>query len=110
MRNVPISAPAELAARCRDYPSSSASVDEGAAMAAEPKWQQDSSDHADEWTDEDEMEWQEANASRFAPDDRQLGQILGLFSIGLGLAEVLAPRALGRAIGVGDHPAIMRMV
>jgi uncharacterized membrane protein len=79
-------------------------------MAAEPKWQQDSSDHPDEWTDEDEIEWQEANASRFAPDDRQLGQILGLFSIGLGLAELLAPRAVGRAVGVGDHPAIMRMV
>jgi len=44
-------------------------------MAAEPKWQQDFSDHPDEWTDEDEIEWQEANASRFAPDDRQLGQI-----------------------------------
>jgi uncharacterized membrane protein len=56
------------------------------------------------------MELQEANASRCAPDDRQLGQILGLFSIGLGLAELLAPRAVGRAIGVGDHPAIMRMV
>ena len=79
-------------------------------MAAEPKWQQDYSDHPDEWTDEDEIEWQEANASRFAPDDRQLGQILGLFSIGLGLAELLAPRAVGRAIGVGDHPAIVRMV
>jgi uncharacterized membrane protein len=79
-------------------------------MAAEPKWQQDYSDHPDEWTDEDEIEWQEANASRFAPDDRQLGQILGLFSIGLGLAELLAPRAVGRAIGVGDHPAVMRMV
>src|ERR1043165_5144357 len=79
-------------------------------MAAEPRWQQDFSDHPDEWTDADEMEWQEANESRFAPDDRQLGQILGLFSIGLGLAEVLAPRALGRAIGVGDHPSIMRMV
>jgi uncharacterized membrane protein len=79
-------------------------------MAAEPKWQQDYSDHPDEWTDQDEIEWQEANASRFAPDDRQLGQILGLFSIGLGLAELLAPRAVGRAIGVGDHPAIVRMV
>ena len=79
-------------------------------MAAEPKWQHDFSDHPDEWTDEDEIEWQEANASRFAPDDRQLGQILGLLSVGLGLAQVLAPRALGRAIGVGDHPAIMRMV
>ena len=79
-------------------------------MAAEPKWQEDSSDHPDEWTDEDEAEWQEANASRFAPDDRQLGQILGWFSVGLGLAELLAPRAVGRAIGVGDHPAIMRMI
>jgi uncharacterized membrane protein len=79
-------------------------------VAAEPKWQHDISDHPDEWTDEDEMEWQEANASRFAPDDRQLGQILGLFSIGLGLAELIAPRAVGRAIGVGEHPAIMRMV
>jgi uncharacterized membrane protein len=29
---------------------------------------------------------------------------LGWFSIGLGLAEVLAPRALGRAIGVGYAP------
>ena len=78
-------------------------------MAA--KWQQDfSSEHPDEWTDEDELEWQEANASRFAPDDRQLGQILGVVSIGLGLAQLLAPRAVGRAIGVGDHPAIIRMV
>jgi uncharacterized membrane protein len=79
-------------------------------MAAEPQWQQDVSDQPTEWTDEDEMEWQEANASRFAPDDRQLGQILGWLSVGLGLAELLAPRAVGRAIGVGDHPAIMRMV
>jgi uncharacterized membrane protein len=79
-------------------------------MAAEPKWQEDFSDHPDEWTDEDELEWQEADASRFAPDDRQLGQILGVVSIGLGLAELLAPRAVGRAIGVGDHPAIIRMV
>jgi uncharacterized membrane protein len=79
-------------------------------MAAEPQWQQDVSDHPHEWTDEDEIEWQEANASRFAPDDRQLGQILGWLSVGLGLAELLAPRAVGRAIGVGDHPAIMRMV
>ncbi len=79
-------------------------------MVAEPKWQEDFSDHPGEWTDEDEMEWQEANASRFAPDDRQLGQILGVVSIGLGLAELLAPRAMGRAVGVGDHPAVMRAV
>jgi uncharacterized membrane protein len=41
-------------------------------------------------------------------DDRQLTQALGWFSIGLGLVELLAPRALGRAIGVGDHPALIR--
>src|SRR5262245_31443278 len=64
-----------------------------------------------EWSDEDEMEWQEANTSRFAPGDRTLGQLLGWFSIGLGLAEVLAPRALGRAIGVGENQtATLRMM
>jgi len=64
--------------------------------------QEQYSDEYAEWSDEDEMEWQEAHASAALPDDRQLGQILGWFSIGLGLAEVLAPRALGRAIGVGE--------
>jgi uncharacterized membrane protein len=42
-------------------------------------------------------------------EPRQLSQALGWFSIGLGLAELLAPRALGRAIGVGDEPALMRL-
>jgi uncharacterized membrane protein len=42
-------------------------------------------------------------------DARQLANALGWFSIGLGLAELLAPRALGRAIGVGAaHPHVMR--
>lgn len=68
-----------------------------------------SEDYSD-WTDEDEMEWQSARFSRLRLDDRQLGQVLGWFSIGLGLAQLLAPRALGRAIGVGDHPAILRML
>jgi uncharacterized membrane protein len=61
-----------------------------------------------EWTSEDEMEWQEAHESRLIPDDRLLGQLLGWFSIGVGLAELLAPRALGRAIGVGDQSATLR--
>lgn len=51
-----------------------------------------------------------SDGSRFYVDDRQLTQALGWFSIGLGLVELIAPRALGRAIGVGDHPAIMRML
>lgn len=42
--------------------------------------------------------------------DRRLTQALGWFSVGLGLVELLAPRTVGRAIGVGDHPAILRAV
>src|SRR3712207_2571074 len=42
-------------------------------------------------------------------EPQQLTQFLGWFSIGLGLTEILAPRALGRAIGVGEnHTTIMR--
>ena len=67
-----------------------------------------SADEYGDWNDEDETEWQEANYSRLRPDDRQLGQILGWFSIGLGLAGMLAPRAVGRTIGVGDHPGLLR--
>jgi hypothetical protein len=41
--------------------------------------------------------------------DKRLAKGLGWFSIGLGLAELLAPRALGRAIGAGeDHRGLMR--
>lgn len=78
-------------------------------MAAEPDWEYEhdySADH-DAWSDEEDAE---APRARFAPDDRQLGQIVGWLSVGLGLAELLAPRALGRAVGVGDHPAIIRML
>jgi len=61
-------------------------------------------DHDDSWDDESEFD-------DIAPaiEPRQLTQALGWFSIGLGLAELIAPRALGRAIGVGDQPALMRM-
>jgi uncharacterized membrane protein len=41
-------------------------------------------------------------------DDRALAQTLGWISIGLGATELLAPKALGRTIGVGDHPTVMR--
>lgn len=74
-------------------------------MAAEPDWDY-SADH-DAWHGEEE---DATSRARFAPDDRQLGQLVGLFSLGLGLAEVLAPRAVGRAVGVGDHPEIIRML
>ncbi|MBX9622475.1 MAG: hypothetical protein K2X82_01540 [Gemmataceae bacterium] len=40
------------------------------------------------------------------PGGEPVAKFLGWFSIGLGAAEVLAPRLLGRLIGVG-HPAVM---
>jgi uncharacterized membrane protein len=77
-------------------------------MAAEPYWEHDYSADHDTWHDVEEEG--EPPAARHAPDDRQLGQLVGLLSVGLGLAELLAPRALGRAVGVGDHPMIIRML
>ncbi|HWP42436.1 MAG TPA: SRPBCC family protein [Blastocatellia bacterium] len=42
---------------------------------------------------------------------KQLATALGWFSIGLGLAEVLAPRGLARLIGLGDdHPVLFRLL
>lgn len=60
-----------------------------------------------EWTEhEDAYEMQEFEEPRVDP--RLLANVLGWFSIGLGVVQVVAPRALGRAIGVGDHPGLMR--
>lgn len=44
-----------------------------------------------------------------APHEK-MARGLGWFSLGLGLAQILAPRKLGRAIGVGDHPVLMRLL
>jgi uncharacterized membrane protein len=41
-------------------------------------------------------------------DDQQLARGLGWFSIGLGLAELLAPRKVGDAIGVNGHDELIR--
>lgn len=38
-----------------------------------------------------------------------LDRSLGWFSVGLGMAEILAPRTLGRVIGVGDQSTVLRM-
>jgi uncharacterized membrane protein len=43
-------------------------------------------------------------------NEQQLARGLGWFSIGLGLAELLAPRQVGRAIGVGDRQRILRLM
>lgn len=37
-----------------------------------------------------------------------LAKGLGWFSLALGAAEMLAPRALNRALGLGDHPTLVR--
>jgi uncharacterized membrane protein len=37
-----------------------------------------------------------------------LARGMGWFSLGLGLAEVLAPRSIARCIGVNEHPGIFR--
>lgn len=39
-----------------------------------------------------------------------LARGLGWFSIGLGLAQLLAPRGMSRAIGVGDQAMLMRVI
>ncbi len=38
-----------------------------------------------------------------------MAQALGWFSIGLGLAEVAAPRGIGEMIGIGHHPLLLRL-
>jgi uncharacterized membrane protein len=60
---------------------------------------------------DDAESWYEEEDVGITPhfDPRRLTQFLGWFSIGLGLAELLAPKAVGRAIGVGDQPALLRL-
>lgn len=68
---------------------------------------------AHRWADEydvDEYDDEEYVGPDRRVDDRRLTQALGWFSVGLGLTELLAPRTVGRIIGVGDHPAILRAV
>jgi uncharacterized membrane protein len=40
----------------------------------------------------------------------RLVQTLGWFSVGLGIAQLLAPRRVSRAIGIGEHPNLMRAI
>jgi uncharacterized membrane protein len=57
---------------------------------------------AEPWNEED---WDEGPLI----ESHQLSRVLGWFSIALGVAEILAPRSVGRAIGVGDQPALLRL-
>jgi uncharacterized membrane protein len=52
--------------------------------------------YAGDWT-------HEGNGSSAAGDGERLAKALGVFSVGLGLAQVLAPRGVARAIGVEGH-------
>lgn len=52
---------------------------------------------------------QARRAVRKVGDRDTLNRSLGLFSIGLGLTQLLAPKTLGRAIGVGDQATVMRL-
>ena len=45
----------------------------------------------------------------FTLTDSQLSQALGWFSVGVGLLQIFAPRGVGRAIGVGERPIVMRL-
>lgn len=50
-------------------------------------------------------------AARFnEAGDERLAKGLGWFSIGLGMAQLLAPHAMSRATGVADHPVLMRTI
>ncbi len=42
--------------------------------------------------------------------EEKLARGLGWFSIGLGLASLLAPRRVGKAIGVGEHSTLLRLI
>src|SRR5437867_1431340 len=44
------------------------------------------------------------------PGDEGLARALGWFSIGLGVAELVAPRGIARMIGVRDHRILLRAV
>ena len=44
-------------------------------------------------------------------NENQLARNLGVFSVGLGLAEILAPRQIARLIGIGEeHEATLRIL
>ena len=46
--------------------------------------------------------------ARYMMGERRLARRLGWLGIGRGVAQVAAPRRLGRFIGVGERPRVMR--
>ncbi|HSU56759.1 MAG TPA: SRPBCC family protein [Candidatus Dormibacteraeota bacterium] len=49
------------------------------------------------------------NGKNISANTDQIADFLGWFSIGLGAAEVIAPRALGRLIGIKANPGLVRL-
>jgi uncharacterized membrane protein len=55
--------------------------------------------------------WRGPEAERFEDfDGERLARGLGWFSIGLGMAELIAPRALARFLGTGNNRALFRIM
>lgn len=54
--------------------------------------------------------WNQLKEKTVNADQERLANGLGWFSIGLGLAEVLAPRALCKFLGVKDHSFLVRLM
>jgi len=54
--------------------------------------------------------WQARSSPDGLDRDRGVAQGLGVFSIALGLAEMFAPRLLGRAIGVGERTTLLPLL
>jgi uncharacterized membrane protein len=55
--------------------------------------------------------WRGPESGRFEDfDGEQLARGLGWFSIGLGMVELLAPRALARFLGTGSHGVLFRVM
>jgi uncharacterized membrane protein len=87
------------------------SSDQAGGQASRPgSWTQATEPHAERAWHEEYAYEQDVPDSGLHPDDRRLARMLAWSSVGLGLAGMLAPRAAGRAIGLGDHPAVLRLV
>jgi hypothetical protein len=43
-------------------------------------------------------------------ETQQLARSLGWFSIGLGAAELFAPKQMSRLIGIGNHKTLIRLM
>ncbi|HVL76610.1 MAG TPA: SRPBCC family protein [Noviherbaspirillum sp.] len=91
-----------------DVPMERASSEQGGALTAtEIRRDDDSAIPGTQGPREGAYHYARPQARR-GMDSAGIVQALGWFSVGLGLAQLLAPRQMSRAIGAGDHPHMMR--